>query len=125
MNVASQLAAVVEAARADTAERRQLAEAAPWDGHTWIPEPCHVARADVDVCVTTYPADAEFIAALDPPTVLRLCGEIEGHYAAAEEILEIHTLRYEDVPPIARCQYDGDEWPCSELRAEAARWGIS
>lgn len=55
------------------AEDEVAANAAEWDGYTWIPKPCHVARSDTDVCVTTYPSDAKHIARWDPPRVLAHC----------------------------------------------------
>lgn len=114
MNVASQLAAVVEAGRADTAERRRKAEAALLD----FPD----ERLLLDI-VPLFTSDAKHIAANDPATVLRLCDQEDRHYAAAEDIIHSHAPGFSRVAPL--CEYDGDEWPCSEIRAEAARWGIS
>ena len=97
------------------AEDEAAAMAAAWDGHSWIPEPCHVARSDTDVCVTTFASDAVHIARHDPPRVLREC-------IAKRRIVKIHTEGLDD--------FDGSElystgcdgcnsalWPCPTILA--------
>lgn len=70
-------------------ELRRVAEAAYWDGWTWMPDEHTVARADVDVCTVVHPADTRYIAAFDPPTALALLdriAELEARVARVEKV---------------------------------------